>query len=273
MQKKRTRWAASLVAIVGFTCVGLTCATVADDGVGSDVAVADAILEDDRTATIFAAVSLVDVLGELAEAFEEATGRDITLVTGASSTLSRQILAGAPADGFISAARVYADIVAEKDDLDVYDLFGNRLSLIAPVGFEQEINLKHLLDELEGGRLAVGDPAHVPAGIYAQQVLTALGLWDEAGALLASANDVRGAVNFVATGAAPLGIVYRTDAQDPRVQEVLVFDEAWHDPIRYWGVEVNAQSLTAELFFTFINSFDGQNLLDYYGFNSVTSLE
>ncbi|MCB1518337.1 MAG: molybdate ABC transporter substrate-binding protein [Hyphomicrobiaceae bacterium] len=228
--------------------------------------------EDLEKATVFAAASLIDALGAAAEDFKKETGRDVVLVTGSSSTLSKQIVAGAPADDFISANRIYADAVAEAFDTEAHDLFGNSLVLIAPADFEGDVDPTSIADALGAGRLALGDPAHVPAGIYAKEALENLGEWDVLENRLAPASDVRGALNFVAAGAAPLGIVYKTDANDPRVKVILTFPESSHTPIRYWGVQVNPDNVTAELFLTYLGSFKGQVLLDYYGFKTVTSL-
>ena len=86
----------------------------------------------------------------------------------------------------------------------------------------------------ETGRLAVGDPEHVPAGIYAQQALVALGLWDGLESRLARAENVRAALALVARGEAPLGIVYATDARaEDGVVTVAEFDASTHAPIGY----------------------------------------
>lgn len=217
-------------------------------------------------ATIFVAASLTDVITELATGFEEETGRALNVVPGSSSTLARQILAGAPADSYISANRLYADEVAKSVDARPYDLFGNALAIIAPENFEGEIDLDDLSEALGEGRLAVGDPAHVPAGIYAQEALENAGLWEALADRIAPASDVRAAVAFVASGAAPFGIVYKTDGQVNGVHVVGIIDSDLHTPIRYWGVTVNSENETADMFFSYLGSMKGENLIDYLGF-------
>src|SRR5580693_4211164 len=84
------------------------------------------------------------------------------------------------------------------------------------------------------GRLAVGDPDHVPAGIYAKEALTMLGAWSALEPHLARAEDVRGALTLVERGEAPLGIVYVTDARvSTKVKIVGVFPADSHSPIVY----------------------------------------
>jgi molybdate transport system substrate-binding protein len=86
----------------------------------------------------------------------------------------------------------------------------------------------------ERGRLAVGDPSHVPAGRYARAALSWLGAWTRLQPRLAPAENVRSALAFVARGEAPLGIVYETDAlAEPRVEIVGRFPAAAHPPITY----------------------------------------
>lgn len=231
------------------------------------------VVADDERATIFVAASLIDVMGELGTEFAAETGREVVFVAGASSTMAKQILSGAPADAFISANKIYADLVGAELDRRVYDLFGNRLVVIAPVDFEGDIALEELPDLLGDGRLALGDPAHVPAGIYAREALENADVWEALAGHLAPTGDVRAVVDFVATGAAPFGITYATDVVEGEVVIAARIDEGLHEPIRYWGLETNPDNVTAELFLTYVNSFDGQVLLDYFGFRSVTSLE
>ncbi|MCB9994411.1 MAG: molybdate ABC transporter substrate-binding protein [Hyphomicrobiaceae bacterium] len=232
---------------------------------------ASAHAADGSRATIFAAASLVDVLGELAGDFKAMSGAEVVLVTGSSSTLAAQILAGAPADAFISANKDYADQVALTVGAEPQDLFGNALVLIAPRDFEGTVDIGDIADALGDGRLALGDPAHVPAGIYAREALEYLGEWPTLQDHLAPAGDVRGALNFVATGAAPFGIVYATDAVDPSVRIVATFPQESHAPIRYWGVEVTPDSATSDQFFAFLESPEAVEVLTRFGFQTGTS--
>lgn len=222
---------------------------------------------------VFVAASLVDVIGDFADSFEKATGRAVDVVPGASSTLARQIVTGAPADLFISADRANVDIVAKEVGAEVYDLFGNRLAIIAPDSFDGVMTLKKLARALGNGRLAIGDTAHVPAGIYAREALENAGVWDRLKDQLAPASDVRGAVAFVAQGATPFGIVYQTDVVVDGVKVAGKIDPELYTPIRYWGVIVDAESVTADMFLSHIGSFKGQNLLEYYGFKTMISLD
>ncbi|MBV6633961.1 MAG: molybdate ABC transporter substrate-binding protein [Alphaproteobacteria bacterium] len=178
-----------------------------------------------QSVTLFAAASLGEAMKEITLALgNQHPELQLRLSLAASSTLARQILAGAPADLFISADQAWMDHLAAHDLIEPdsrTNLLGNRLVLIGTpamveryreakaVGWDAPLRL--LLDE--GERLAVGDPNHVPAGRYAKAALKTLGLWDYAEPRLAPAQDVRGAVALVARGAAPLGIAYATDAK------------------------------------------------------------
>jgi len=222
-------------------------------------------------ANVFAASSLIDVLEILAEKFEQQTGRSVAVIPGASSTLSKQILAGAPADFFISADRFHADLVARDRDLQSFELFGNQLTIIAQKDFTGEVTLEGLPEILGDSRLAIGDPSHVPAGIYAKEALENAGVWNDLQGRLAPAGNVRGAVAFVARGAAKFGIVYTTDAATKGVRSVGAIDEKLHAPIGYWSVLVAPDNVTADMFWSYVGSFEGQNLLEYKGFRTVIS--
>lgn len=184
---------------------------------------------------LYAASSLTDLAGALADAFTEASGAEVRVVTGASSSLARQIAAGAPASVFISANRDWIDVaVAEAGFSAPRRLCGNSLVVIGPVGAPPLDALARLPGALGQGRLAVADPEHVPAGIHAHEALEAAGLWEALQDRLAPADNVRAAVILVAAGAARFGIVYATDAAYPGVVPVLAIDDGLHAPIAYW---------------------------------------
>lgn len=190
--------------------------------------------------TVFAAASLQDALRAQAEAWQ-ATGHAAPRISFASSsTLARQIDQGAPADLFASADEQWMDYLAQRD-LILPDsrraTLGNSLVLIAPPDQAKPLELRKgaaLLARLgPGGRMAVGDPAHVPAGIYARQALTSLGLWGDVQSRLARADNVRAALLLVERGEAPLGIVYGTDARVAKVAVVGTFPADSHPAITY----------------------------------------
>lgn len=188
--------------------------------------------------TLFAAASLTDAIGEIARDYG-ATGRAPVLTSFASSSdLARQIEQGAPADLFLSADLQWVDYLAERGLVERrVNLLGNDLVLVAPLGSKITLTIAPhfpLLAALAGGRLAVGDPDHVPAGIYAKQALQTLQIWDEIEPVLARAGSVRAALAFVERGEAPLGIVYRTDAlSDGKVTIIGQFPSATHEKIVY----------------------------------------
>jgi molybdate transport system substrate-binding protein len=158
----------------------------------------------------------------------------------ASSALARQIENGAPADIYISANPRWMDALAGAGLIETAsrrDLLGNRLVLIAPADSPVRVDLSAMpaLDALLGdGRLALADPAHVPAGQYARAALEALGLWPAVAGAVAPMNNVRAALVLVERGEAPLGVVYATDAAiTDGVRVAAVFPESSHPPITY----------------------------------------
>jgi molybdate transport system substrate-binding protein len=193
--------------------------------------------------TVLAAASLTDALTAIGDRYRAATGETVRFAFSASSQAARQIEAGAPADIFVSANVSWMDYLIGKDAIDVAtrtDLLVNRLVLIAPARDDacqpDAASVATTLERCLGasGRMAVGDPDHVPAGIYARQALTALGLWQRYEARLARADNVRAALALVERGEAPLGIVYATDAAIvDGVRTVGEFPAATHDPIIY----------------------------------------
>jgi len=105
------------------------------------------------------------------------------------------------------------------------------------------------------GRLAVADPASVPAGKYAKASLEKLGVWDSVKDKLAQAENVRAALAFIAQGEAPLGIVYETDALvDKGVRVVDTFPDSSHLPIIYPVAATTSAQPAAAQFLKYLQS-------------------
>ena len=118
------------------------------------------------------------------------------------------------------------------------------------------------------GRLALGDPAHVPAGIYARQALENLGLWPAVAAHLALTDNVRAALTLVARGEAALGVVYATDARlTAQVQVLATLPRTYHAPITYsFAIVRDSDSAEARAFQAFLASTEGLAIFERFGF-------
>ena len=189
---------------------------------------------------VFAAASLKDALDEVNAAYQHQKGQETATSYAASSTLAKQIEAAAPADTFISADLDWMDYLAKRNLIKPEmraNLLGNRLVLIAPVASVGKLDIAPnfpLARALGNGRLAIADPAGVPAGRYAKAALESLDVWSSVADRLAPAENVRATLALVSRGEAPLGIVYQTDANsDKGVQIVGIFPEGTHSPIIY----------------------------------------
>jgi len=225
--------------------------------------------------TMFAAASLTDSLRDVAAAWEKQGHAPLRLSFGASSILARQIEQGAPANLFASADEQWMDYLASRNLLASdtrRDLLSNRLVLIVPAGQPRRVTIEPGFDLAAilgaDGRLATGDPAHVPVGIYARQALEKLGLWDSLRPRLAPANDVRNAMLLVERGEAPAGIVYATDAAVSR--KVMIadsFPENTHQRISYpFSVVRSGDTPEARALMEFLGSRDVLALFAARGF-------
>jgi molybdate transport system substrate-binding protein len=191
--------------------------------------------------TVFAAASLTDAMRELGQQWQARGNPAPRLSFAASSTLARQIEQGAPADLFLSADEPWMDYLQRRNliaNATRVSPIGNVLVLVAPADAARPLALARGTDlaELLGphGRLATGDPAHVPVGRYAQAALEWMGQWQAIAPRLARADNVRSALLLVERGEAPLGIVYATDAAASRgVRIVGTFPAESHPPITY----------------------------------------
>ncbi len=226
-------------------------------------------------ATVFAAASLTNAMEELGKLYREKTGEAVRFSFAASSGLARQIEGGAPAAVFASADEPWMDYLAERNLIVTstrISPIGNALVLIAPVDsaitavdLQPGVQLPSLLGD---GRLATGDPDHVPVGRYAQQALTALGVWAQVEPRIARTDSVRSALALVERGEAPLGIVYATDAaQTPKVRVVGTFPASTHAPITYpMAVVTAADGPSSRALFAFLTGDEAKAVYRKYGF-------
>jgi molybdate transport system substrate-binding protein len=193
-----------------------------------------------QNVTVFAAASLKDAVDEIEAAYQKRAGQKAVISYASSSALAKQVESGAPAHIFISADLDWMDYLEKRKLIDTAsrtNLLRNELVLVAPVDSKVALNVGPnfaLAGALGNGRLAMGDPDHVPAGKYGKAALESLGVWPSVAGKIARAENVRSALLFVSRGEAPLGIVYRTDAvADKRVRIAGAFPADSHPPIVY----------------------------------------
>ena len=166
---------------------------------------------------VSAAASLAEVMENVGRAYETGTGVRVVVNTGASNTLARQILAGAAVDLFISADEsqmetVRTEIVAGSR----VNLLSNQLAIAVPADRSRSLKSARDLAQPSFRRIAIGDPAAVPAGVYAKAYLQKLGVWESVSARIVPSASVRAALAAVENGAADAAIVYRTDLTGAR---------------------------------------------------------
>jgi molybdate transport system substrate-binding protein len=228
----------------------------------------------DQRLVIFAAASLKDALDEVNAAYQHEKGQQIATSYAASSTLAKQIEAAAPADVFMSADLDWMDYLAKRNLIKPEtraNLLGNRLVLIAPADSTVRLGIEPnfpLARALGNGRLAIADPAGVPAGRYGQAALQSLGVWSSVADRLAPAENVRATLALVSRGETPLGIVYQTDANsDKGVKIVGTFPDNTHPPIIYpIAVVATSTNPGAPDYIAFLKSPAARSIFEKQGF-------
>jgi molybdate transport system substrate-binding protein len=173
---------------------------------------------------VSAAASLTEVLQQIATAHEQRTGDRIVFNFGGSNVLARQIAAGAQVDLFISADEAQLDSVAERlETSSRVALLSNQLAVAVPDDRPRRLSSARELTDAAIRRIAIGDPAAVPAGVYAKRYLEKVGIWADVASKVVPCGSVRLALAAVENGAADAAIVYKTDiAVARRVREALV---------------------------------------------------
>ncbi|EGW37541.1 molybdate ABC transporter substrate-binding protein [Desulfosporosinus sp. OT] len=224
---------------------------------------------------ISAAASLKDSLTEIQKDYTQKKPEvKLTINFGASGTLQQQIEQGAPVDLFISAGKSQVDALEKKDLLvkdSRVDLLGNDLVLVTG---KDNSKVTSIEDLTKAGveKVSIGTPASVPAGKYAQEALNNLKLWDALQPKLVMAKDVTSVLNYVETGNADAGFVYRSDAQNStKVKVVSVVPDSSHKPIVYPAAIISAtkNKQVTEDFLKYLQSSDVQQVFTKYGFKTL----
>jgi len=192
---------------------------------------------------VAAAVSLKDVLTQIASDRNAAGKGDVEFVFGSSGQLQQQILNGAPVDVFISAGVKQVDDLAAAGAIDPTtrrDVIGNQLALIAPIDSKLTADSLATLDLSLIKKFAIGEPRTVPAGHYASQALKSAGIESSLADRIITAANVRQVLNYVERGEVSAGLVYASDAKlsGDKIRRVLMVDARLHDPIVYPGAVV-----------------------------------
>ena len=237
--------------------------------------------EGEVTLLIAAAASLEYSMEEkLIPLFEEQNpGVKVEGSYDSSGKLQTQIEEGMEADLFFSAATKQMNALTEegyiKEDSEK-KLLENKIVAIVPKDSDLEIN--SFEDLVKADTIALGDPASVPAGQYAQEALTSLDLWDAVSAKASFGTNVTEVLNWVAEGSADAGVVYATDAA-ARAEDVEVKAEApegsLEKPVIYPEaiLERTEHSEEAEAFLTFLQSEEAGEIFEEYGFTPYKEAE
>lgn len=223
---------------------------------------------------VFAAASLANAFEDIGRAWTARGGAPVRFSFAASSALARQIDQGAPATIFASADREWMDWLIERKLADrsiARTLATNRLVVVVPADRPVTLSLEpgtNVAAAFPPGRIATGDPAHVPVGRYAQQALEKLGAWDALSPRLVRADNVRSALAFVERGEAGSGIVYATDAAiAPRVRVAGTFPASTHPRIVYPVARLAGRDDAAtQAFFDFLVGPEALAILRRHGF-------
>jgi molybdate transport system substrate-binding protein len=164
---------------------------------------------------VSAAASLTDSLKEIARAYQSKSKNKVAFAFASSSTLARQIEAGARADVFFSADLQTMDSLEKNGRLEPgtrKQLLSNQLVIVVSADLPTVVNSPQDLLNSRVRKIAVAEPSSVPAGVYSKTYLESLGLWDKIKPKIVPVLDVRATLASVESGNVEAGFVYKTDA-------------------------------------------------------------
>jgi molybdate transport system substrate-binding protein len=251
-------WIAAVLVLSGAAVLAL--------GVGGATAVPSVELN------VYAAASLTDAMQQIAIAYKKATGVKISLNLGASSALARQIEERAPADVFLSADEAKMNELEQRGFVlkgTRRSLLSNTLVIVVPTDSRLKIASAQ---DLAGGQvkaISLCEPQTVPAGIYAQEYLRKIHVWDRVVKKLVPTENVRAALAAVESGNVEAGIVFKTDASVSKMVKVAVEIPAAEGPAISYPVAVlsgSAKVGAARRLVAYLESPAGLEIFRKYGF-------
>ncbi len=232
-----------------------------------------ATTEEKPEVTVLAAASLTDALDEIIAEYEKDADCTVTPSYAGSGDLVQQIKGGAPCDIFISASKSNMDDLEKEDYINTdtrKDLLGNTLTLVATIEKKDDVSMDNLTSD-KVGSIAIGEIETVPAGKYASQVFDNMGITDEISDKIVYSKDVRAVLNYVETGDADCGFVYRTDALTMDEEKGAIIgdvEEDLHDAIVYPAAIMKdvPQTDSAADFYDFLQGDFAKEVFEKYGF-------
>ncbi len=268
------RWKRLTAAVIAVLAVGMCSGCTASERMESGET---AVVSEETEILVAAAASLKNVFEEeLIPMFQETTpGVTVTGTYDSSGKLMTQIQEGLSADVFVSAATKQMNILEEGGflaDGTVTDLLVNRIVLIVPA--DSTLELTGFADITEAPAIALGDPASVPAGQYAEEALKSLGVWDEIQDRVSFGTNVTEVLNQVASSSADAGIVYATDACS-MADRVWIVAEAPEGSLkekviyRAALIKQENQKNVAQSFLDFLKCPVAMAVFEQYGFSGV----
>jgi molybdate transport system substrate-binding protein len=221
---------------------------------------------------VSAAASLTNAFQEIGGQFEGShSGTKVTFNFAASNVLVKQIIQGAPVDVFASADQESMDRAVQENVIDRatrFNFAANRLVLVVPNDSKIVLKSIHDLKTKEVARIAVGQPATVPAGRYAKRALDEARLWEGLQGKFIYTQNVRQNLDYVARGEVDAGFVYSTDAAIVKDKVKVAFEVPTPEPVLY-PIAITRASRTpqfARQFLDFVKSEVGQKILQRFGF-------
>ncbi len=225
--------------------------------------------------TILAAASLTDVCNEIKAQYEEKNpGITLTFSYGGSGALQTQIEEGAPADIFMSAATRQMTALQEQglmDDDSVIFLLENKVVMIVPKGSSLTLTSFEDVGTDKVAMIGLGEPESVPAGQYAEEIFTALGIWEAVKIKANYGSDVRTVLSWTESGDIDCGVVYSTDARtSDKLTVVCEAPSGSHKPVVYPAgvVKASAHSKEARAFLDYLQTKETAKLFQSYGFST-----
>ncbi|GAA0437128.1 molybdate ABC transporter substrate-binding protein [Lentibacillus halophilus] len=231
---------------------------------------------DTSEVVVSASSSLSDVLGDLADAFqEEHPDAALSFHYGASSKLADQISNGSPVDVFLSAGQQPIEQLTGQNLLTTdteMDFARNRLILASSKQESFPATSIKQLPELNIKQIAMGNPENIAAGKYATQALKKSGVWETIKETIVYTNEGGRSLTYVESGNMEAGFIYSSDLQRSElIQNVFTIDDDLHAPIIYTGAVITSSKdkQTAKAFVSFLQTDKARSILKNHGFSGV----
>lgn len=224
--------------------------------------------EEKKVITVGAEISLKEPLTQIIEQFQTSHKEIVVNIDfDASKLLKKQALNGTTMDFiFLSSQKDMEELKKLEVVSDIKEIVENSMVVAGRKKIDS-------LEELQGYKIAIGDPQFSPAGVYSVEILKNVNLFEKIKSDIVLAKDVRSAMQYVDLYEVDYAMIYKTEGKVMKNAQI-VYDipKKLHTPIIYsCGILKGKEREETNAFYKFLGNGNSREIFIRQGFEMIDS--